>query len=201
MAPPPRILWPVVLLLLACPLAGWMLGQVPAHPTTSRTAAQQTHGSSAAPASASAPEVIEIPEANQVRQQVETPLAPTPIVSEWTSYSSALAESQRNEKPILIDFNAEWCGPCRRMKQMLFDDGDRGRTVQTAVIPVSITDRAREDGRNPDEIDELQQRYHVDAFPTLIVFSPRTGRTMKTQGFGDPDQTLLWIQQAAGAVR
>ena len=201
MAPPPRILWPVVLLLLACPVAGWMLGQVPAHPPASRIAAPSTDGPSEAPASASAPEVIEIPEADPVRQQVETPFAPKPIVSEWTSYSSALSESKTNDKPILIDFNAEWCGPCRRMKQALFDDGDRGRTVQTAVIPVSITDRAREDGRNPDETDELQQRYQVDAFPTLIVFSPRTGRTMKTQGFGDPDQLLQWIQQAAGAVR
>ncbi len=199
MAPPPRILWPVVLLILACPLAGWMLGQLPSPKPMADRIAARSEGE--APSSASAPEVVEIPEANQVRQQIETPTVPNPIASEWTSYSSALSEAQRNDKPILIDFNAAWCGPCRQMKQTLFDDGDRGRAVQALVIPVSITDRAREDGSNPQETEELQQRYHVDAFPTLIVFSPRTGRTMKTQGFGDPDQMLQWIQQASGAVR
>jgi thiol:disulfide interchange protein len=122
------------------------------------------------------------------------------IVSQWTTLESALAESRQNGKPVLLDFNAEWCGPCRRMKQDLFD-GSGGRAVQTAVIPVSIVDRAREDGKNPADVEGLQQRYQVGSFPTLVVFNPETGKSLKAVGFADPDRTLQWITAAAQAVR
>lgn len=121
--------------------------------------------------------------------------------SEWTTLDNAMAEAQRTGKPVLLDFNAEWCGPCQRMKEQVFDDEARGRAVKEAVVPVSITDRAREDGHNPSEIDDLQRKFQVDAFPTLVVIAPGNGRAMRIQGFGDADQTLTWITMAAKAVR
>lgn len=57
---------------------------------------------------------------------------------------------------MLIDFSADWCGPCRALKQQLFEDGAGGRAVQSAVIPVSIVDRVRENGSNSSEIESLQ---------------------------------------------
>ena len=122
-------------------------------------------------------------------------------LSQWTTLENALVESQRNAKPVLIDFSADWCGPCRAMRREVFEDGARGQAVQTAVIPVSIVDRVRENGSNPPDIESLQRRHQVQAFPTLIVFSPASGRTMRTQGFGGAEATLAWITQAARAVR
>ena len=129
------------------------------------------------------------------------PDQPRPEYSQWTSLSTAIEESRRNGKPILLDFNADWCPPCQAMKRQVFEDGEGAQVVQTAVIPVSIVDRVREEGRNPDEISELQRRYDIDAFPTLVVFSPTTGRMMKSRGFGGAEATVQWIAQAAQSVK
>jgi len=69
------------------------------------------------------------------------------------------------------------------------------------VIPVSVVDRAREDGQNPPAIEDLQRRYQVDAFPTLVVFSPENGRVRRTKGDGDAQATVAWIREAARSVR
>jgi thiol:disulfide interchange protein len=124
-----------------------------------------------------------------------------PVFSQWTSLQIAMVESDLNDKPILIDFNAAWCGPCQKMKEQVFDNPEFGRAVQSAVIPVSIVDRSKEDGRNPTEIQNLQRNFQVTGFPTLVVFYPATGKAEKTTGFATPEATVEWITTAAQSVR
>jgi len=186
--------WWWLLLLVPCPFVGWALGELDIPKPREPKAA-------AWPGGVPVPARVESPGAGAAEAQPPARETPREEYSQWTTLENALAESQRNGKPVLIDFSADWCGPCRMLKREVFDDGTHGRIVQTAVIPVSIVDRVREDGRNPPEIDDLKQRYQVEAFPTLVVFSPRSGRTMKTRGFGGAEWTVTWITEAAREVR
>lgn len=120
---------------------------------------------------------------------------------QWRSMEAAIAESQRTGKPLLLDFNADWCPPCQRMKHEAFENGDIARAVEAAVIPVSVVDRYRETGANPPEIDDLQRRFGIEAFPTLVVLSLKNGQFAKSEGYGGPENTRDWIVQNARQVR
>ncbi len=63
-----------------------------------------------------------------------------------------------SEKPVLIDFYADWCAPCRAMKPVLDDlKSKMGESVDIYKIDV-------------DKNQELAQQYAVRSIPTLILF-------------------------------
>ncbi len=118
----------------------------------------------------------------------------------WVAVADAESRAKQAGKPILYDFNAAWCPPCRALKADVFSNASLAQQVETHVVPVTVVDRYREDGRNAPEIDALQQRFGIEAFPTLVVVSPTTGRFEKAEGYGGPEQTLAWIERAAASV-
>jgi thiol-disulfide isomerase/thioredoxin len=195
--------WWALLLLPAGLLVGWAIGEMPTGSTAPPAARA---GSASVPAGLAPP-----PEAPAARapgrgswESDPAPAAgesPAAVESRWTDFASALEESRRTGKPVMLDFNADWCPPCQLMKRQVFDAAPHARAVQTAVIPVSIVDRYRETGANSPEVESLQRQFRVDAFPTLVVFSPATGRSVASRGYGGAAATVAWIEQAASQVR
>jgi thioredoxin 1 len=68
------------------------------------------------------------------------------------------AEVLQSETPVIVDFWAEWCGPCRAVSPILEQIAEE-RGDELRVVKVNI-----------DEEPELQQRYGILSIPTILLF-------------------------------
>lgn len=85
------------------------------------------------------------------------------------------AEVLRSSAPVLVDFYATWCGPCRLMSPVLADLADE--LTNAKIVKVDV-----------DENPELANRYKVSSIPNLIVF--KDGKPA-AQHLGLADKVLL----------
>ena len=67
------------------------------------------------------------------------------------------SEVLKSEAPVLADFNAGWCGPCRAMKPMLEELAEANPGYKIVSIDI-------------DAEDELADDYDVSSIPCLVVF-------------------------------
>lgn len=120
---------------------------------------------------------------------------------EWQPAATAEAKARATGLPLLYDFSAEWCGPCLRMQREVFADRQSAQAINKLFVPVRLVDRKREEGRNPPEVDALQARYHVDAFPTLVVASPEGGEPTVIEGYGGRQALMQKLTEAGVKAR
>ena len=75
-----------------------------------------------------------------------------------TSEATFASEVLESEKPVIVDFWAEWCGPCRLVDPILEQIAEE-RADDLRLVKVNV-----------DEEPELAGRYGVVSIPAIVLF-------------------------------
>jgi len=113
----------------------------------------------------------------------------------WQPYSEAvLEEAKRQQKPVIIDFYATWCSPCRELEEITFHHPEVVSKAAKEFVMVKVDLTRKGDPRHA----HLLQQYDIKGVPT-VIFLDAQGREitgLRLVDYLPSDRFLLRMTQA-----
>lgn len=89
-------------------------------------------------------------------------------------------EVLESEKKVLVDFYAEWCGPCKMLAPIIDEIAEENENIKVVKI-------------NVDEAQELAEKYDVMSIPTVLVI--KNGQEIeKSVGYVEKETILNMLK-------
>lgn len=100
-----------------------------------------------------------------------------------TDADSKIVKEEEGNLPIVVDFYATWCGPCKALSPLVEKAAEKyAGKVEFHKVDV-------------DQEAELSQEYNVESLPTLIYFDSEGNEIDRTIGYIDAQELDSRIQQ------
>ncbi|HMA62252.1 MAG TPA: cytochrome c biogenesis protein CcdA [bacterium] len=105
---------------------------------------------------------------------------------EWKKYEQeAYQEALADEKPIILDFTAEWCVKCKELEEITFKDPQVVELSKNYhLFKVDLTRRGTQ------RSEKIRKKFDIKGLPTIIFISPqgRERRDLRVFGFLEPEK-------------
>jgi thioredoxin 1 len=95
----------------------------------------------------------------------------------YDAASSSLSVVRRSAVPVLVEFYADWCGPCKKVGPVVED------------LAVEVSGKARVIRINVDEQRAASSEYGIRAIPTFITF--KNGKEVRREVGAIPKRVML----------
>lgn len=93
-------------------------------------------------------------------------------------------EVLKSSEPVLVDFFAEWCGPCKAMAPAL-DEVAQDMAGKVKITKIDV-----------DENPEITNKYQIQAMPTLILFKDGEVAARHTGALVQKSKLEAWINES-----
>jgi thiol:disulfide interchange protein len=104
-----------------------------------------------------------------------------PSVFQKLSHEKAITRARDEKKIVMIDFYADWCGPCKTLEEKTFSDEKVQKFLKEKTVAVRI---------NTDDNEKLTKQYKITAIPCLVFVDGEGKEVGRLVGFRDADKFL-----------
>lgn len=116
-------------------------------------------------------------------------MAVTPAASEkirWYDYEEGILTAGTTNKPMFLEFFADWCGPCIAMEENTFPDS-RVVTELKDFVAIKVDTQKRID---------IETKYGVEYYPTVVFLDPNGKEISRHIGYLGPEEMVDVIKQS-----
>ncbi len=108
----------------------------------------------------------------------------------WYEYDSGILASTATEKPVFVEFYADWCPPCIEMEKNTYPD-PRVIAELRDFIAIKVDTQKRID---------IESKYGIAYYPT-VVFLDKNGKELTRHiGYLGPEEMVELIKQSRGKL-
>jgi len=97
------------------------------------------------------------------------------------SLDEALKKAKGDNKVVMVDFHADWCSPCRKLKDTTWKDAKVQSWLRDQAVAVKI---------DVDKAEELSGQHNISGSPGLVFLRPDGSEMGRLIGYRDADVVL-----------